>query len=97
MEIFMSDTEIKEQQPAPDFTLPAVGKDDVVKNGQVHLQDLKGRTIVLYFYPRDDTPGCTKEACIFRDATHEIKKRGAVILRESAHNEDYHKKFQENY
>jgi len=45
----MSDTEIKEQQSAPDFTLPAVGSDDVVKNGQVHLADLKGRTLVLYF------------------------------------------------
>jgi peroxiredoxin Q/BCP len=50
----MSDTEIKEQEPAPDFTLPAVGSDDVVKNGQVHLADLKGRTLVLYFYPKDD-------------------------------------------
>jgi thioredoxin-dependent peroxiredoxin len=97
MEIFMSDTEIKEQQPAPDFTLPAVGNDDVVKNGQVHLQDLKGRTIVLYFYPRDDTPGCTKEACSFRDANHEIQKRGTVILGVSADNVDSHKKFAEKY
>lgn len=50
----MSDTEVKEQQSAPDFTLPAVGSDDVVKNGQVHLTDLKGKTVVLYFYPKDD-------------------------------------------
>jgi peroxiredoxin Q/BCP len=50
----VSDMEIKEQQPAPDFTLPAVGSDDVVKNGQVHLSDLKGRTVVLYFYPKED-------------------------------------------
>ena len=50
----MSDTAIQEQQPAPDFTLPAVGSDDVVKNGQVHLADLKGHTVVLYFYPRED-------------------------------------------
>jgi len=42
----------KEQQPAPDFALPAIGNDDVVKNGKVHLQDLKGRTTVLYFYPQ---------------------------------------------
>jgi peroxiredoxin Q/BCP len=97
MEIFMSDTEIKEQQPAPDFTLPAVGSDDVVKNDQVHLQDLKGRTIVLYFYPRDDTPGCTKEACSFRDANHEIQKRGAVVLGVSADNVNSHKKFAEKY
>jgi thioredoxin-dependent peroxiredoxin len=50
----VSDTAIQEQQPAPDFTLPAVGSDDVVNNGQVHLSDLKGKTVVLYFYPKDD-------------------------------------------
>nr|HET6903948.1 redoxin domain-containing protein [Ktedonobacteraceae bacterium] len=50
----MSDTEINEQQPAPDFTLPAVGSDDVVKDGQLHLSDLHGKTAVLYFYPKDD-------------------------------------------
>ena len=48
----MSETVIQEQQPAPDFTLPAVGSDEVVKNGQIHLADLKGRTVVLYFYPK---------------------------------------------
>ena len=48
----MSETIIEELQPAPDFTLPAVGSDEVVKNGQIHLGDLKGRTVVLYFYPR---------------------------------------------
>ena len=93
----MSNTETKEQQPAPDFTLPAIGCDDTVKNGQVHLQDLKGRTIVLYFYPKDDTPGCTKEACSFRDANHEIQKRGVVVLGVSADNVDSHKKFAEKY
>jgi thioredoxin-dependent peroxiredoxin len=46
----MSDA-VKEQQPAPDFTLPAIGSANVVKNGQVHLADLKGHTVVLYFYP----------------------------------------------
>ena len=50
----MSDSAIQEQQPAPDFTLPAVGRDDVVKNGQIHLAELKGKTVVLYFYPKDD-------------------------------------------
>lgn len=45
---------VQEEQAAPDFTLPAVGSEDVVKNGQVHLQDLKGHTVVLYFYPKDD-------------------------------------------
>src|SRR5713101_7589539 len=64
----MSNTEVKELQPAPDFTLPAIGSDDVVKNGQVQLSALRGKNIVLYFYPKDDTPGCTAEACSFRDA-----------------------------
>ena len=93
----MSDTEIKEQQPAPDFTLPAVGSDDAVKNGQVHLADLKGRTVVLYFYPKDDTPGCTKEACSFRDANHEMQKRGIVVLGVSADNIASHRKFADKY
>lgn len=93
----MSDTAIKEQQPAPDFTLPAVGSDDVVKNGAVHLQDLRGRTTVLYFYPKDDTPGCTKEACSFRDANHEMQKRGIVVLGVSADNIESHKEFVDKY
>ncbi len=50
----MSETIIEEHQPAPDFTLPAVGSDEVVKNGQIHLGNLKGRTVVLYFYPKED-------------------------------------------
>ena len=93
----MSDTEIKEQQPAPDFTLPAVGSDDVVKNGQVHLADLKGRTAVLYFYPKDDTPGCTKEACAFRDANREMQKRGIVVLGVSADSVESHQQFADKY
>jgi thioredoxin-dependent peroxiredoxin len=51
--LILSNTAIQEQQPAPDFTLPAVGSNDVVKNGQVQLADLKGHTVVLYFYPED--------------------------------------------
>lgn len=93
----MSDTEIKEQTPAPDFTLPAVGSEDVVKNGQVHLQELQGRPVVLYFYPKDDTPGCTKEACSFRDANREMQKRGVVVLGVSADSIESHKKFAEKY
>src|SRR5215469_17727986 len=93
----MSDAEINEQQLAPDFTLPAVGSDDVVKNGQVHLADLKGKTIVLYFYPKDDTPGCTAEACSFRDADHEMQKRGVVVLGISADDIPSHQKFADKY
>ncbi len=93
----MSDTEIKEQESAPDFTLPAVGSEDVVKNGQVHLRELQGRPVVLYFYPKDDTPGCTKEACSFRDANHQMQKRGVVVLGVSADSIESHKKFAEKY
>jgi thioredoxin-dependent peroxiredoxin len=93
----VSDTEIKEQTPAPDFTLPAVGNEDVVKNGQVHLADLHGKTVVLYFYPKDDTPGCTKEACSFRDANREMQKRGIVVLGVSADDVASHRKFANKY
>jgi len=93
----MSDTEIKEQEPAPDFTLSAVGSDDVVKNGQVHLADFKGRTLVLYFYPKDDTPGCTKEACAFRDANRVMQQRGIVVLGVSADDVESHREFADKY
>ena len=93
----MSDTAINEQQLAPDFILPAVGSDDVVRNGQVHLADLKGKTVVLYFYPKDDTPGCTAEACSFRDADHEMQKRGVVVLGVSADDLSSHQKFAGKY
>ena len=76
----MSDTQVKELQPAPDFTLPARGSDTVVKNGQVQLCALRNHVVVLYFYPKDDTPGCTAEACSFRDANREMQKRGVVVL-----------------
>jgi thioredoxin-dependent peroxiredoxin len=93
----VSDSVVVEQQSAPDFKLPAVGGDDVVKNGQVHLQELQGHPVVLYFYPRDDTPGCTAEACSFRDADHEMQKRGVVVLGVSADNIASHQKFAEKY
>src|SRR5215831_11969511 len=93
----MSNTEVKELQPAPDFTLPAIGSDDVVKNGQVQLSALRNHVIVLYFYPKDDTPGCTAEACSFRDANHEMQKRGVVVLGISADDIASHQKFAEKY
>ena len=93
----MSDAEIKEQQPAPDFTLPAIGSDNVVKNGQVQLSALRGHTTVLYFYPKDDTPGCTAEACSFRDANREMQKRGIVVLGVSADSVESHQKFADKY
>jgi len=93
----MSDTEVKESQPAPDFTLPAIGRDDVVKNGRVQLSALRNHVVVLYFYPRDDTPGCTAEACSFRDANREMQKRGIVVLGVSADSVASHQKFADKY
>ena len=93
----MSDTEVKESQPAPDFTLPAVGSPDVVKDGQVQLSALRNHVVVLYFYPRDDTPGCTAEACSFRDANREMQKHGIVVLGVSADSVESHQKFADKY
>jgi peroxiredoxin Q/BCP len=93
----MSDTQVKELQPAPDFTLPAIGSDTVVKNGQVQLSALRNHIVVLYFYPKDDTPGCTAEACSFRDANHEMQKRGVVVLGISADDIPSHQKFADKY
>src|SRR5260370_691657 len=93
----MSNTEVKELQSAPDFILPAVGSDNVVKDGKVQLSALRGHTVVLYFYPKDDTPGCTAEACSFRDADHEMQKRGVVVLGVSTDSVDSHERFAEKY
>ena len=82
---------IEPGQRAPAFTLTA---DDGTK---VRLTDLKGRPVVLYFYPRDDTPGCTREACAFRDQQARLKKRGAVVLGVSTDSVESHAKFREKY
>src|SRR5499427_4425171 len=76
---------------APDFTVT----DDSGK--KVKLSDFKGKKVVLYFYPKDDTPGCTTEACNFRDGLDEIKERGAVVLGVSADSVDSHKKFKKKF
>jgi len=76
---------------APAFTLAdAQGKD-------VSLQDFAGRHLVLYFYPRDDTPGCTKEACGFRDAWDDLRELGAVVLGVSGDDADSHRRFSAKY
>ncbi len=90
-------SEVEQQQVAPDFTLPAVGSADIVKDGVVHLLDLRGKVTVLYFYPKDDTPGCTKEACNFRDANREMQKQGIVVLGVSADDVRSHQKFLDKY
>jgi thioredoxin-dependent peroxiredoxin len=59
---------------APDFTLPTDG------DGKVSLKALKGKTVILYFYPKDDTTGCTAEACGFRDALPNFSKTGATVI-----------------
>jgi peroxiredoxin Q/BCP len=82
---------LKEGDKAPDFT--AMTND----GGKVSLSDLKGKPVVLYFYPRDDTPGCTKEACAFRDEFASFKKKGAVVLGVSTDSGKSHDKFAAKY
>jgi len=75
----------------PDLALPA---DD---GGSVRLRDLKGKTTVVYFYPKDDTPGCTREACAFRDRSAEMKKLGVQVFGISADDLKSHGKFRDKY
>jgi peroxiredoxin Q/BCP len=82
---------LKEGDAAPDFeTRDAEGN-------PVRLSDLRGRKVVLYFYPKDDTPGCTKEACGFRDSFAEFRRRGIEVLGVSTDDEKSHRKFAEKY
>jgi thioredoxin-dependent peroxiredoxin len=75
---------------APDFTLPSL-------NGPVSLKKLKGKKVVLYFYPKDDTSGCTKQACGFQDNLPQFKKAGAVVIGVSKDDLNSHKKFAKKY
>ncbi|MGE5682009.1 MAG: thioredoxin-dependent thiol peroxidase [Bacillota bacterium] len=82
---------LKEGSSAPDFTLND-------SNGKaISLHDFRGRDVVLYFYPKDNTSGCTQEACSFRDAFPDFQKVNAVILGVSADSEKSHKGFSEQY
>lgn len=77
--------------PAPDFTLPAGD------GSTVTLSNLRGHWVVLYFYPKDDTPGCTIEACNFRDNWHTLEQRGVHVLGISRDSVESHQKFAEKF
>ncbi len=82
---------IEEGKTAPAFNL----KD--ANGNSVKLADFKGKNVVVYFYPKDDTPGCTKEACGFRDLWKDIQKTGTVVLGVSADGAESHQKFAAKY
>ena len=87
----MAETELHVGDMAPDFTLPA-------EDGRmVSLSDYRGKRVVLYFYPQDDTPGCTTQACGFRDAYPQIEEQNAVVLGVSPDSEQSHRKFKTKY
>lgn len=77
--------------PAPDFSLPD-------QNGSVHhLADYRGRKLILYFYPADSSPGCTNQACNFRDLYPQFREKGAVVLGVNADSVESHKRFEEEH
>jgi peroxiredoxin Q/BCP len=82
---------IEEGKKAPDFKLASS------EGGETSLKDLRGKIVVLYFYPKDDTPGCTREACAFRDSQAALKKRGVVVLGVSGDSLASHEKFKKKY
>ena len=76
-------------KPAPDFTLPDM-------EGNSHsLSDFRGEKVILYFYPKDNTPGCTRQACAFRDANAQLKALGAVVIGVSRDSAQSHRRFSE--
>jgi thioredoxin-dependent peroxiredoxin len=85
--MFKPDIKLKEGDVAPDFSAMTNG------GGKISLAELKGKNVILYFYPKDDTSGCTKEACAFRDGFAEFKKHGAVVLGVSPDSVKSHDKF----
>jgi len=82
---------VKEGDKAPDFTMPTDG------GGEISLNDLKGSTVVLYFYPKDDTSGCTKEAIGFNESLKDFEKAGARIVGVSKDSVKKHDKFRDKY
>lgn len=84
-------TEFAPGTPAPDFTGITTDGDEV------SLADFSGRKLILYFYPKDDTPGCTRQACSLRDLNEEIREKGAAILGVSTQDKASHQRFSEKY
>ena len=84
-------TVVEEGKPAPDFELTSDAGETVKLSG------LRGRQVVIYFYPKDDTPGCTTQACGIRDAYGEFERAGAVVLGVSPDDEKSHVKFKEKF
>jgi thioredoxin-dependent peroxiredoxin len=82
---------LKEGNVAPEFTTTTNG------GGKVSLKDFKGKSVILYFYPKDNTPGCNKEACAFRDHFDDFGKKGAVVLGVSTDSVKSHDKFVEKF
>ena len=82
---------VKEGEAAPDFE----ARD--AEGNTVRLSDLRGQKVALYFYPKDDTPGCTKEACSLRDGHAELTRRGIKVIGVSTDSEKSHRKFAEKY
>jgi thioredoxin-dependent peroxiredoxin len=82
---------VDEGEPAPDFNLLSDSGE------RVQLSDLRGKQVVLYFYPKDDTPGCTKQACGIRDVYGEFEREGAVVLGVSPDDERSHVKFKQKF
>src|SRR5437868_13566791 len=82
---------VEEGKPAPDFELTSDSGE------QVKLSEFRGKPVVLYFYPKDDTPGCTTQACGIRDVYGDFRDRGAVVLGVSPDDEASHVKFKEKY
>jgi thioredoxin-dependent peroxiredoxin len=83
--------QLKEGDLAPEFTAT------VQDGGKVSLSEFRGKNVILYFYPKDDTPGCTKEACGFRDEFGAFKKQGAVVLGVSTDSAKSHARFAKKY
>ena len=82
---------VEKGSKAPDFTLPA---DD---GSEITLSDLRGKKVLIYFYPKDDTPGCTTQACDLRDRMPDLKAEGAVVLGISPDSVKSHQKFKKKY